>query len=126
MDNLLVHYFNKEEKLNGAIEELVIDTLGDYLANHQGIQATIDSPIEEAMEAMGGTGDTLTGIVAVLIAAGIEVKEAAVIAAKVNRLAGHYAKPTPATQVIEIVEYIPRALEEILHKNEVIHEQINA
>ncbi len=88
----------------------------DYVADSQGIQATIDSPVDGAMEAIGGTGDTLTGIVAALIAAGIEAKEAAVIAARTNRLAGHYAKPTPATQVIEIVEHIPRALEAILEE----------
>jgi sugar/nucleoside kinase (ribokinase family) len=96
----------------------------DYVADSQGIQATIDSPVEGAMEAMGGTGDTLTGIVAALIAAGIEIKEAAVIAARVNRLAGSFAKPTPATQVIEIIEHIPRALEDILYKNKGIREQI--
>ena len=69
------------------------------------------------MGSVGGNGDTLTGIVTALIAAGIEVKEAAVIAARVNRLAGSFAKPTPATQVMEMVKHIPRALEEILNKN---------
>jgi len=100
---------------------LLVKGKRDYVANSQGIQATIDSPVEEAMEAMGGTGDTLTGIVAALIAAGIEVKEAAVIAARVNRVAGHYAKPTPSTQVMEIVLHIPKALEKILSKNGVKH-----
>ena len=106
-----------------ASRYLLVKGKRDYLANHQGIQATIDSPVEEAMEAMGGTGDTLTGIVAALIAAGIEVKEAAVVAARVNRLAGHFAKPTPATQVMEIIQHIPRALEEILNENGGIRER---
>lgn len=105
---------------------LLVKGKRDYLANHQGIQATIDSPIEEAMEAMGGTGDTLTGIIAALIAADIEVKEAAVIAARVNRMAGHYAKPTPASQVMEIIQHIPRALEEILNENGGIREKTSA
>jgi hypothetical protein len=99
---------------NNAPRYLLVKGRQDYVADSQEIQATIDSPVEEAMEAMGGTGDTLTGIVAALIAAGIEVKEAAVIAARANRLAGHYSKPTPATQVMDIVEHIPRALEDIL------------
>jgi hypothetical protein len=99
---------------NNAPRYLLVKGEQDYVADSQGIQATIDSPVEGAMEAMGGTGDTLTGIVAALIAAGIEIKEAAVIAARVNRLAGHYTKPTPATQVMEIIEHIPRALEDIL------------
>ena len=56
----------------------------------------------------------MTGIVAALVEAGIDVMEAAMIAARANRLAGHYARPTPATQVIEMVNRIPKALNEIL------------
>lgn len=99
---------------NNAPRYLLVKGRQDYVADSRGIHATIDSPMEGAMEAMGGTGDTLTGIVAALIAAGTEIKEASVIAARANRLAGHYAKPTPATQIMEIVECIPRALEDIL------------
>ena len=72
------------------------------------------------MEAIGGTGDTVTGIVAALIEAGIEVREASVLAARVNRLAGHYARPTPATQVMDIVEQIPAALARILKEHSII------
>jgi NAD(P)H-hydrate repair Nnr-like enzyme with NAD(P)H-hydrate dehydratase domain len=68
----------------------------------------------EILEAIGGTGDTLTGIVSALIHAGYTVEEAAVMGARVNRIAGHYAKPTPASQVIDVVTQIPKALEEIL------------
>jgi hypothetical protein len=88
----------------------------DYLADQDGIKATVNAPVEEAMEAMGGTGDTLTGIVTAMIGSGMEIGDAAIAAAKVNRLAGHYARPTPATQVIEIIRQIPRALEEILQE----------
>jgi len=88
----------------------------DYLADQDGIKATVNAPVEEAMEAMGGTGDTLTGIVTAMIASGMEIGDAAIAAAKVNRLAGHYARPTPATQVIEIIRQIPGALEEILQE----------
>jgi len=47
---------------------------------------------------------------------GIEVKEAAILAARVNRLAGHYAKPSSATQVIDIIQRIPDALEKTVEK----------
>ena len=70
--------------------------------------------MEEAMEAIGGTGDTLTGIVTALIGTGMEVMKAAIIAARVNRLAGYYAKPTPATQVMEIIKHIPTACNRLL------------
>ncbi len=65
---------------------------------------------------MGGTGDTLTGLVSALIDSGMAIQEAAVVAMKTNRLAGHYAKPTPATQVAEIIRHIPKALAEVLEK----------
>ena len=54
-----------------AARYLLVKGRKDYFANKDGIQAIIDSPLEEAMEAIGGTGDTLTGIVAALIATGI-------------------------------------------------------
>jgi chorismate mutase len=56
----------------------------------------------------------LTGIVSVLLETGMEIGDAAFVAARVNRLAGHYARPTLATQAIDIIEHIPRALREIL------------
>ncbi len=103
---------------------LLVKGAKDYLADQDGIKATVDSPACEAMEAMGGTGDTLTGIVAALIGSGMEVSKAAIVAAKANRLAGYYARPTPATQVMEIVLHIPKALEEILSNNNEIQRQI--
>ncbi len=54
------------------------------------------------MEAIGRTGDTLTGIVTALIASGNDIDKAAVLAAQSNRLAGQYARPTPATQLLDI------------------------
>ena len=103
-------------KHKNAARCLLVKGKQDYVADQQGIIATVDIYVEEAMEAIGGTGDTLTGIVTALIGSGVQVKEAAIIAAQVNRLAGHYAKPTPATQVIEIIQHIPGALEEILRE----------
>ena len=86
--------------------------------NSEGVQDIVDSPVEDSMEAIGGTGDTLTGIVAALCAAGRSVKEAAGLAARANRLAGSYARPTPATQVIEIIRYIPEALNVCMRKDQ--------
>ena len=102
---------------NNASRFLLVKGKQDYLASRQGILETVNSPMEEALEAMGGTGDTITGIVSALIDSGMSIPEAAVTAMKANRLAGHYAKPTPATQVIEIIQHIPRALSEVLRAN---------
>lgn len=97
-----------------AARYLLVKGRKDYFANKDGVQAIIDSPLEEAMEAIGGTGDTLTGIVAALIASGMELGQAAILAARVNRLAGYYAQPSPGTQVSDIIQHIPKALEDIL------------
>lgn len=96
-----------------AARYLLVKGKIDYLADKQGIMAKIEEPCVEALEAIGGTGDTLTGIVAALVAAGIEVPRAALLAARVNRLAGWLANPYPGTQVKEIIKHIPQALEQI-------------
>jgi ADP-dependent NAD(P)H-hydrate dehydratase / NAD(P)H-hydrate epimerase len=98
---------------------LLVKGQPDVVADREGVHAMIDAPVEAAMEAIGGTGDTVTGIVAALIGAGIAVKEAAILAARVNRLAGHLARPTPATQVMDIVRHIPAALEQVLKQHSI-------
>lgn len=108
-ENRIPELIARTYKYKNGARCLLVKGKQDYVADRHGIQATIDSPMEEAMEAMGGTGDTLTGIVTALIGTGMEVMKAAIIAAKVNRLAGYYAKPTPATQVMEIIKHIPTA-----------------
>lgn len=101
-------------KHENAAQYLLVKGEQDYLADQQGIQSIVHSYADAAMEAIGGTGDTLTGIITALIAAGFEIKDASVVAANANRLAGHYARPTPATQVTEIIRHIPEAMEKIL------------
>jgi hypothetical protein len=82
----------------------------DYIADHSGILATVIGPSEEAMEAMGGTGDTLTGMASALVEYGLTVPDASHVAAQANRYAGQLAAPTPATQIGELVRHIPAAL----------------
>ncbi len=101
-----------------AAKYLLVKGRKDYIANEKGILAIVEEPIEEAMEAIGGTGDTLTGIVTALVASGMDIGEAAVIAARANRLAGSYANPSPGTQVNEIIQYIPCGIEEMLKRRE--------
>ena len=103
-------------KHNNASRFLLVKGEKDYLADRDGIKATVDILACEAMEAIGGTGDTLTGIASALIESGMEISNAAIVAAKANRLAGYYARPTPATQVIEIIQQIPKALKKILQE----------
>jgi len=53
------------------------------------------------------------------VAQGLDLETAALLAARVNRLAGLLASPTPATQVAEIIARIPRALEKLVFFTEV-------
>jgi len=97
-----------------AARYLLVKGERDILADEGGLLASVSEPSEEALEAIGGTGDTVTGIVSSLIAAGWPIREAALIAMRTNRLAGRRARPTPATPVREIIRCIPEALEEAL------------
>ena len=73
----------------------------------------VDAPSTPAMEAIGGTGDTLTGLLAALCAAGHDLVPAASLAARANRLCGALARPTPASPVSELIAAIPRALTDL-------------
>jgi hypothetical protein len=116
-DNRVPDLIARAYSHDNAARNLLVKGSIDYLAAPQGIVATVDRPCTAALEAIGGTGDTLTDIVAALIDAGREVGDAAVMAARTNRRAGDLAQPTPATQVKEIIRQIPAALTEVLHSS---------
>ena len=117
-ENRIPDLITRAYEHKNAARYLLVKGREDHVASREGVHAVIDHPVDEALEAMGGTGDTVTGIVSALVASGMAVKDAAVVAAKANRLAGSYTKPTPATQVMEIIRNVPRALEEALSKGE--------
>jgi NAD(P)H-hydrate repair Nnr-like enzyme with NAD(P)H-hydrate dehydratase domain len=100
-----------------AARHLLVKGRKDYVATKEGIISVIGEPEVEALEPIGGTGDTLTGIVSALIAAGFDILSAAILAARVNREAGALAQPTPATGVQDIVPQIPAGLEKLLLSN---------
>lgn len=100
-----------------AARRLLVKGRIDYVAGAQGVIAAIDSPSEEALEPIGGTGDTLTGILSALVWGGFDVDRAALLAAWTNRIAGRLASPTPMTQVAEIIARIPEALGQALEKS---------
>jgi NAD(P)H-hydrate repair Nnr-like enzyme with NAD(P)H-hydrate dehydratase domain len=99
---------------DNAARHLLIKGRVDRLANATGILASVDEPVCPVMEAIGGTGDTLTGLVAGLLHAGLTMERAALLAARANRLAGVLCDPTPATQIAALIERIPQALEQVL------------
>lgn len=113
-ENLTENLITRAYQHENAAQYLLVKGEQDYLANRHGIHAVVHSNAEEAMEAIGGTGDTLTGIVSALIASEKDIDKAAILAAQANRLAGQYARPTPATHITDIIHYIPKAVREVL------------
>ena len=90
----------------------------DYICQDGEIVEEISQPNVEALEPVGGTGDTITGMISALIYAGKSPLEACRIAGRANRRAGELSHPSPATQIKDIVKYIPKALREVLAMEE--------
>jgi len=80
------------------------------------ILATIAEPDVPELEAIGGTGDTITGLVAALAYAGLELHEAAIVAAKTNRMAGKLAGASPVSKVGEIIDQFNVVFEAFLQE----------
>ena len=119
---LLDNTDSAEELLSRAYEHgnvaknLIIKGSTDYVVQANNILAKINSPSVPSMEAIGGTGDLVTGITTGLLAAGFTISDASLIAVKTNRVLAKLAKPSPATQVHELTPYLCAALEEVLRK----------
>jgi hypothetical protein len=100
-----------------AARHLLVKGESDNIVHKGKVVQKVDHPSFEAMEAIGGTGDTLTGMLTVLCGADFELTDAAILASLANRWSGHYADPSPATQVIELIEKIPQALVKTLNEH---------
>jgi len=97
-----------------AARLLLVKGATDYIVSGGDILATIAEPDVPELEAIGGTGDTITGLVSAFTYAGLEPHEAAIIAARANRTAGRIARATPATRVRQIIEQFPVVFKEYL------------
>ncbi len=86
----------------------------DYIVHAGEIVDTIGEPDIPALEAVGGTGDTITGLVSAFAGAELELHEAAVLAARSNRMAGEYARVTPATRISQVIAQFPAVFRDYL------------
>ena len=105
----VVAYRNKS-----AANLLLVKGAIDYIVRDGDIVATITEPDVPALEAIGGTGDTITGLVSAFAYAGLELHKAAIIAARANRMAGKFARVTPATKVRQIIDQFPAVFKKYL------------
>jgi ADP-dependent NAD(P)H-hydrate dehydratase / NAD(P)H-hydrate epimerase len=97
---------------SNASKFLLVKGETDYIVDKGKIVAKVAKPCVAALEPIGGTGDSIAGIVSSLIASGLDVGHAAVLAAKANRLMGEFSNPNPSTKVWEMLSNIPEALKE--------------
>jgi len=97
-----------------AARLLLVKGVVDYVVRDGEILGTVAEPSVPALEAIGGTGDTITGLVSAFAYAGLELHEAAIITARANRMAGEFARVTPATRVGQIINQFPAVFEEYL------------
>lgn len=98
----------------GAARTMLVKGESDLVVQEGEVVKIIPGPRTPAMEAIGGTGDTLTGMLTALLMAGRPRLEACAVAALANRLLGQLARPSPATPVGELIAFIPDALEKAL------------
>lgn len=97
-----------------AAKLMLVKGAVDYIVKDGEVIATVTEPDIPAMEAIGGTGDTITGMITAFVSAGLEPHEAAIIAAKSNRMTGKMAEANPATRVKHVIDHLPSVFTEYL------------
>ncbi len=100
-------------QLKSAPKLLLIKGAVDYIAREGKVIDTVSEPDIPELEAIGGTGDTITGMVSALVYAGMKLHEAAKICAIANRMAGKLAQATVATKVWQLITQFPVVFEEM-------------
>ena len=117
----IVHMADRAEELierayrtGGAARVMCVKGERDYICAEGEVLEVVEEPLVPELEPIGGTGDAITGMIAALVASGRPPAQAAALAARANRLAGKLARPTPATQIGQIIACLPAALERVL------------
>jgi len=99
---------DKAYELGTASEVLIVKGSKDYVAAKSAaphyIVSTIDYPDVPELEAIGGTGDTITGLASGYLSIGQETQDAAFGALAMNRRAGQKIGAQVFTPVLEIIE----------------------
>lgn len=94
-------------ELGGSARVLLIKGATDRIAEAGVVRETVSEPCVPELEAIGGTGDTITGLASAFMAAGFPTFEAAVCAAKANRAAGAAMGARPDHRADDLVAALP-------------------
>jgi len=91
-----------------AARTLVVKGATDHIAQNGKVIDRVAEPNLPALEAIGGTGDTISGMVGAFVHGGFDEVTAARVTIRANRMAGLYAGATPATRIWQVIEVLPR------------------
>ena len=97
-----------------AAQNMLVKARVDTLVVQGEVRGRVETPNVPALEAIGGTGDIVAGLVSAMLHAGLAMERACLVAARAARRAGELACPTPATQVTDILAHMEQAVEETL------------
>lgn len=100
----------RAHETGGAARTLLIKGERDLIARDGVVCEEIAEPCVPALEAIGGTGDTLTGLASALLAVGFPTVDAARCACLANREAGRVMGATPAMHARDLVAMLPGVL----------------
>ena len=95
---------------DNAARFLLVKGKTDRIVEQGCILAEVSTPRVPALEPIGGTGDLVTGLATGLLAGGMPMKAACLTAARAGRITGLLASPTPATQIADLLPFVPEAL----------------
>lgn len=106
----------KAYESGGSSRVLLIKGAIDHIVEKGEVAAVVEEPTVPALEAIGGTGDTITGLASALLSAGFDSVDAAVCASRANREAGLAMQATPAMRASDLVSRLPQVLEKNLDR----------
>lgn len=105
-------YISRAYAEKNAARHLMVKGARDYIVRENRVLATVSEPSIEAMEAIGGTGDSLTGLITAWLMAGLNIQASCHRAAMANRFLGVLGNPSPAFSVADLLPFLGEAMDE--------------
>ena len=102
-----VELARKAHETGGSSKVLLIKGVRDHIASAGEVVEVVEEPCVPELEAIGGTGDTITGLAAAFMAAGYPTVDAAVTASRSNRAAGAAMGARPDHRAADLVRELP-------------------
>lgn len=100
----------RAHETGGSARTLLVKGARDLIARDGAVAHEVTDPCVPELEAIGGTGDTVTGLAAAFLAAGSPSVDAARYACLANRKAGEVMGATPAMRAADLVAVVPEVL----------------